>query len=168
MNSPLKLALLTLFVCLTCSRAEAQSNATSLYQLLFRGLPTPKISSITITRVEPRGETEVAITASRIMRSYSAEATIKFPLDPAFKTLLYVFQETDASSPEGCTHVVQEPDALPVGWGIRAVDDAGTEVAFIALTQDGECAVIHGKLHQIGRNLVTFLSRYFSFLNYGQ
>lgn len=98
------------------------------------------------------------------MQSYDAAAIIRG--DAPSKTLLSTFKDTEVFVGKRCLNVPEDPNHIEVGWAVSTKDASGNDQAFVAMTQDGQCAFIKGKLYAIDPNLVTFLGRYFSFLNY--
>jgi hypothetical protein len=60
----------------------------------------------------------------------------------------------------------QTPRAMETGWGVEFKDGFGKVLGFVALTNNGRCAFVRGRLYPVDVTLVTFLNRYFSFLSY--
>jgi hypothetical protein len=143
--------------------ANAQS-ATTVYDLLFNQGEEPLIVSVVVARSNPYTLHTLGITPTRILTSYDAEAVIRG--NAPSKALISAFKDTSAFVGKPCIGVSQNPNGMAVGWAVATKDSSGNDQVFIAITQDGRCAFIRGKLYPISGDLVAFLARYFSFLNY--
>jgi hypothetical protein len=159
------LALLACFL-LAVAPEPSRAAGTTAYQLLFGNDPVPSIGRIVVARHDPEVETILTVTPSRIMRGYTSAAIVQGEDRYALALLMDVLRNTDVGEGTCDSRLTSDANALPTGWGISIEDVNGKQIALIALTQDGDCAAIRGRLHPVDTTLIAFLSRYFSFLNF--
>jgi hypothetical protein len=163
MRHLLGLMFLAVFALELSALADAQSS-TTVYDLLFHQSEEPLIVSVVVARSNPHTLHTLGITPARILTSYDAEAVIRG--NAPSTAFISAFKDTSALVGKPCIGVSQNPNAMAVGWAVATTDVSGRDQAFIAMSQDGRCAFIHGKLYPISGELVTFLANNFSFLNY--
>lgn len=157
------LTFFVVFVANFATAANAQSG-TSVYDLLFHQSEEPLIVSVVVARSNPHTLHTLGTTPLRILTSYDAEAVIRG--NAPSKAFISAFKNTSAFVGKPCIGVSQKPNSMAVGWAVSTKDSSGNDQAFVAISQDGRCAFIQGKLYPISGDLVTFLARYFTFLNY--
>lgn len=159
----MKLLLAIAFASALLAPENASAASASLLNVALNGFRPSRVVRITVIRNSPEVVGRMfTINSDRIKTVYSLRLDITADVPELIDSIKDALAEETAKG--GCPHVTVSANEIEVGWGILLYDYDRNEIAEIALSRGGACAVVRGKLYSVSGDFVNFLVRTFPFM----